>query len=277
MASAQEETSTKTVIVTGSSRGIGKAIAIRLAQDGFDVCINDIEASTHEITECVAEIQSLGRKAVGITADVGKRSEVERLVQESVSALGPLSVMVANAGIAQVKGVLDISEADVERMFTVNFCGVFNCYQVAAKQFIAQQAGTTTKTTTTGGGGKIIGAASIAAFRPFSLLSHYSASKWAVRGLTQAFAMEVARHSITVNAYAPGIVGTAMWDEIDEKMGQISGAAKGETLKQYSGGIPLGRVSVPEDVAKVVSFLAGEGSEYVTGQTWIVDGGLQFS
>ena len=89
--------------------------------------------------------------------------------------------------------------------------------------------------------------------------------------------MEVARHKITVNAYAPGIVGTAMWYEIDEKMGEITGAAKGDTLKQYSGSILLGRTSVPEDVSKIVGFLAGEDSEYITGQTLIVDGGLQFS
>ena len=89
--------------------------------------------------------------------------------------------------------------------------------------------------------------------------------------------MEVARHNITVNAYAPGIVGTTMWDEIDEKMGEITGAAKGDTLKKYSGGILMGRVSVPEDVAKTVSFLAGPDSDYMTGQTLIIDGGLQFS
>ena len=89
--------------------------------------------------------------------------------------------------------------------------------------------------------------------------------------------MEVAPHGITCNAYAPGIVGTAMWDEIDEKMGELSGAAKGETLKAYSGGILMGRVSVPEDVADTVSYLAGKGSDYMTGQTLIIDGGIQFS
>ena len=101
--------------------------------------------------------------------------------------------------------------------------GVYNCYATAAKQMIEQ-----------GNGGKILGAASIVAFKPFALLSHYSASKWAVRGLTQAFAMEMAEHKITVNAYAPGIVGTAMWDLIDEKLGEKTGANKGETIKKYS-------------------------------------------
>lgn len=119
---------------------------------------------------------------------------------------------------------------------------------------------------------------SIVAFKPFPLLSHYSASKWAVRGLTQAFAMEMATHKIRVNAYAPGIVGTAMWDLIDEELGKLSGAKKGDTIKKYSGElIALGRTSVPEDVSNVVSFLAGPDSDYVTGQTLVVDGGIIFT
>lgn len=122
------------------------------------------------------------------------------MVKHSVSELGPLNTMVANAGIAQVKGLLDLTEQDFRRMFEVNVFGVNNCYASAARQMISQ-----------GSGGKILGAASIVAFKPFALLSHYSSSKWAVRGLTQAYAMEMATHKITVNAYAPGIVGTAMW------------------------------------------------------------------
>jgi NAD(P)-dependent dehydrogenase (short-subunit alcohol dehydrogenase family) len=119
-----------------------------------------------------------------------------------------------------------------------------------------------------GRGGKILGAASIVAFKPFPLLGHYSASKFAVRGMTQAFAMELATHKITVNAYAPGIVGTAMWDLIDEEMGKLKGAKKGDTIKKFSREfIALGRTSVPKDVSDTVSFLAGPGSdcEYCTG------------
>jgi NAD(P)-dependent dehydrogenase (short-subunit alcohol dehydrogenase family) len=132
--------------------------------------------------------------------------------------------------------------------------GVYNCYSTAAKQMISQ-----------GHGGKILGAASIVAFKPFPLLSHYSASKWAVRGLTQAFAMEMAEHKITVNAYAPGIVGTAMWDLIDEKLGEKTGAKKGDTIKKYTEElIALGRTSVPEDVSGTVSFLCGRDSDYMS-------------
>jgi len=257
----------KTAIVTGSSRGIGKSIALRLAQDGYDICINDVSANKAGIDDVVKEIESSGRKAIGVVADVSKLSEVEGMVQQSVKELGDLDTMVANAGIAQVKALLDVTEQDMRRMFEVNVFGVFNCYSTAAKQMIQQ-----------GSGGKLIGAASIVAFKPFALLSPYSASKWAVRGMTQAFAMEMAEHNITVNAYAPGIVGTAMWDLIDEKLAEKAGRKKGDMIKQYSDDlIALGRTSVPEDVSKVVSFMAGDDSEYVTGQTLVVDGGIVFT
>ncbi|KAF1942218.1 3-oxoacyl-reductase [Clathrospora elynae] len=257
----------RTAIVTGSARGIGKAIALRLANDGYDVCINDIATNKSGADEVVKEIQALGRKSFAYIADVSNLSEVQGLVQASVSELGPLNTMVANAGIAQVKALLDLTEQDLRRMFEVNVFGVYNCYTTAAKQLISQNTP-----------GKLIGAASIVAFKPFALLSHYSASKWAVRGLTQAFAMEMAEHKITVNAYAPGIVGTAMWDLIDEKLGEKTGAKKGDTIKKYTDElIALGRTSVPEDVAGTVSFLAGRDSDYMTGQTIVIDGGIIFT
>ncbi|KAM5349805.1 hypothetical protein ACJ41O_006310 [Fusarium nematophilum] len=257
----------RTAIVTGAARGIGKSIAIRLAQDGYDVCINDIQANKSLIDETVSEIQKLGRKAYGHVADISVPSEVQKLVEASVKELGPLSTMVANAGIAQVKSVLDVTEEDLRRVFDVNVFGVFHCYQVAAKQMIKQ-----------GSGGKILGAASIVAMKPFPTLPVYSSSKFAVRGLTQCFAMELAHHKITVNAYAPGIVGTAMWDLIDEELAKVQGAKKGDVIKKYSDDlITLGRTSVPEDVAKVVGFLSGPDSDYMTGQTVVVDGGIIFN
>ncbi|KAF2262115.1 acetoin dehydrogenase-like protein, partial [Lojkania enalia] len=254
----------KTAIVTGSARGIGKAIAIRLAQDGYDVCINDIQANKSGAENVVSEIKSMGQKAFPFLTDVSKLQEVEKMVEASVSELGPLNTMVANAGIAQVKAFLDLTEQDMKQMFEVNVFGVYNCYTAAAKQMIKQ-----------GGGGKLLAAASIVAFKPFALLGHYSASKWAVRGMTQAFAMEMASHKITVNAYAPGIVGTAMWDLIDEELGKKSGRKKGDTIKKYTSElIALGRTSVPEDVSKTVSFLCSPDSDYMTGQTIVVDGGI---
>ena len=148
----------------------------------------------------------------------------------------------------------------------VNLRGVFLCYTAAARQMIAQ-----------GDGGKIIGAASIAAHKGFGLLGHYSASKFAVRGLTQAAAQEWAEHGITVNAYCPGIVGTAMWELIDEKLTEHVGEPKGSALAKFSELIALGRVETPEDVASFVSYLAGADSDYMTGQSVMIDGGVLFA
>lgn len=174
--------------------------------------------------------------------------------------------------------MLDLTTEDFERMFRINVFGVQNCYSAAARQIISQGNATAEAPC------KLLAAASIVAFKPFALLSHYSASKWAVRGLTQAYAMEMAEHHITVNAYAPGIVGTAMWDLIDEELGKKRGndlgqiIKKGETIKKYTDElIALGRVSVPEDVAKLVAFLASPDSDYITGQTQVVDGGIIFT
>ncbi|KXH56310.1 acetoin reductase [Colletotrichum nymphaeae SA-01] len=241
----------RVAIVTGSSRGIGRAIALRIARDGYDVCINDIaanEAGSHDVAK---QIRDLGRRAVVATADVRKLSEVQAMIDKTVGELGPLNTMIANAGIAQVKPLLDLTEEEFENMFRVNVFGVQNCYQAAAKQLIKQ--GNCKPESP----GKIIGCSSIVGFKPFALLSHYSASKWAVRGLTQASAMEYAEHNITVNAYAPGIVGTAMWDLIDEKLGEKTGAKKGDTIKKYTNElIAQKRTSVPEDVAKLCPALS---------------------
>jgi NAD(P)-dependent dehydrogenase (short-subunit alcohol dehydrogenase family) len=183
-----------------------------------------------------------------------------------------IATRIANAGIAQVKQLLDLTEQDFQRMFDVNVFGVQNCFAEAAKQLISQGDCRPERP------GKLIAAASIVAFKPFVMLPHYSASKWAVRGLTQAYAMELAEHNITVNAYAPGIVGTAMWELIDAGVAEKKGLQKGEVIKKMVHELTaLGRVSVPEDVAKLVSFLASSDSDFVTGQTQIVDGGIVYT
>ena len=259
-------TTTSVAVVTGSARGIGQGIAQRLGADGHYVIVADLPTMQEGIQETVSTIEAAGGKATGAEVDVTDQASVTALVTTAVGVGGKLDVFVANAGIAQVEPLIDYSKEDFEKILNVNITGVFLSYQAAAKQMIEQ-----------GNGGKIIGAASIVAFRPFALLSPYSATKWAVRGLTQGAAMEWAKHGITVNAYGPGIVGTSMWDLIDEKLGEQEGLAKGEAIKKYAGDILLGRVSVPEDVANLVSFLSSEDSDYITGQTMLVDGGMQFS
>jgi meso-butanediol dehydrogenase/(S,S)-butanediol dehydrogenase/diacetyl reductase len=256
----------RVALVTGAGRGIGRAIALRLADDGLDVAVNDIAANRSGLDEVVALIRAKGRRSAGLIADVSSEGEVGDMVQGVVNELGALNVMVSNAGIAQVVSLLDLSVDDWDHMMAVNLRGMFLCYKTAAQQMIRQ-----------GGGGKIIGAASIVAHRPFALLGHYSASKWGVRGLTQAAAMEWAKHNITVNAYCPGIVGTAMWDLIDEKLSEEEGIQRGGALRKYAESIHLGRVSVPEDVAKFVSYLASPDSDYMTGQSVMIDGGIQFA
>ncbi|WP_029150874.1 acetoin reductase [Microbacterium indicum] len=257
---------TSVAVVTGAARGIGEAIAQRLGRDGHHVVVADLPQMKDQTDATAASIEQAGGKATSAVVDVTDQASVEALVGSAVEAGGHLDVFVANAGIAQVEPLVDYEVEAFEKIVDVNLKGVFLSYQAAARQMIAQ-----------GSGGKIIGAASIVAFRPFALLGPYSATKWAVRGLTQAAAMEWAEHGITVNAYGPGIVGTAMWDLIDEKLVEIHGQEKGEALAENAKSILLGRVSVPDDVAKLVSYLASPDSDYMTGQTVLIDGGIQFS
>ena len=258
--------SARVALVTGAARGIGRGIALRLAADGLDVAVNDTAANRGEPQGVVETIRGAGRRSLAVIADVSRADEVEGMVGRVADELGRLDVMLANAGSAQVAPLLEITPEDFDGLMAVNLRGVFLCYTAAARQMIRQ-----------GGGGKIIGAASIAAHKGFAMLGHYSASKWGVRGLTQAAAQEWAEHGITVNAYCPGIVGTAMWDLIDEKLSEQMGIQKGEALKQYSELIALGRVETPEDVASFVSYLASKDSDYMTGQSVMIDGGIIFS
>lgn len=260
------EITSSVALVTGAGRGIGKAIALRLAQDGHDLVVNDVSQNADMLEATAEELRATGRTVTTALADVSDPAQVKAMVAKAVADQGQLNVMVANAGVARVKSLLDTDADEWDQLMSVNMRGVFLCYTEAARQMIAQ-----------GGGGKIIGAASIVAYRPFALLSPYSASKWGVRGLTQGAAMEWAKHGITVNAYCPGIVGTDMWDLIDQKLAAEEGLQRGEALKKYSESIHLGRVSEPGDVAKLVSYLASPDSDYMTGQSVLIDGGIQFS
>lgn len=256
-----EATRDRVAVVTGAGRGIGAAIARRLASDGLAVMVSDVDATT--ATETAKAITADGGRAVSHAADVSDRDACFALAAAAREELGSLDVMVSNAGIAQVKTLLEVSPTDLERMLGVNVGGVLWCLQAAAEAMIDQ-----------GNGGKIISASSIAGHQGFDHLGHYSASKFAVRALTQAAAKELAPHGITVNAYCPGIVGTTMWDEIDVGLGRYLGTGKGEALAQYAQLIPLGRVQTPEDVASFVSYLASPDADYMTGQAPMIDGGI---
>ena len=253
----------KAVLVTGAGQGIGRAIALRLARDGGHIAIVDLnEAKTQAVAD---EVKKIGRKATTFKADVTKRDEVYAAVEHAEKALGGFDVMVNNAGIAQVQPLADVTPAEVDRILKVNVEGVLWGIQAAAKKLKQRRQK-----------GKIISASSIAGHDGFAMLGVYSATKFAVRALTQAAAKEYAADGITVNAYCPGIVGTDMWVEIDKRFAEITGAPVGATYEKYVKGIALGRAQTPEDVAAFVSFLAGPDSDYMTGQAPLIDGGLVY-
>jgi meso-butanediol dehydrogenase/(S,S)-butanediol dehydrogenase/diacetyl reductase len=253
----------KSILITGASQGIGRGIALRLAKDGANLSLVDIKADKLEGVR--KEVEALGAKATTFIADVSKRDEVYAAIDHAEAALGGFDVMINNAGIAQVKPLSDVEQKDLDRIFPVDVYSVIWGIQAAAKKFQARKQK-----------GKIINASSIAGHDGFAMLGVYSATKFAVRALTQAAAKEYASSGITVNAYCPGIVGTDMWVEIDERFSEITGAPKGETYKKYVDGIALGRAQTPEDVAALVAFLSSDDSDYITGQSILTDGGIVY-
>ena len=250
----------KSALVTGAGRGIGKAIALRLAHDGADVAVNDINPETAKAT--AAEIAALGRKSVAVVGDVSDRDAVFSLVDEAVLGLGKLDIMVNNAGICLVQELLTVTPEQLEEIFRVNVFSILYGMQAAAEAM---------KKT---GGGKIINAASSAGHTGVPLLSAYSATKFGVVSLTQTAALELAPHKITVNSYCPGIVDTDMWVYCDQELGSRLGLPPGEAKRTFAERAALGRVETPEDVAGYVSFLAGKDSDFMTGQSVIIDGGM---
>lgn len=253
----------KSVLVTGAGQGIGRGIALRLAKDGANIALIDLKED--KINDVKKEVEAFGVKATTFTADVSKRDQVFAAVDHAEKELGGFDAIINNAGIAQVKPLADVTPEDMDKIFKINVDGVLWGIQAAAAKF--KQNGTK---------GKIISASSIAGHDGFAMLGVYSATKFAVRALTQAAAKEYASAGITVNAYCPGIVGTDMWVEIDERFSEITGTPKGETYKKYVDGIALGRAQTPDDVAALVAFLVSDDSDYITGQAILTDGGIVY-
>lgn len=258
-------TPSRSALVTGAARGIGKAIAERLAADGLGVSVSDLSSSQDQVGAVVANLGG-AEVALGLTVDVTDAESVEQTVADHVEHFGGLDVMVANAGIAVTAPLLETTAEQWQLIMDVNLRGVFHCYQSGARQMIAQ-----------GRGGRLIGAASVAAHRGGKWQAAYSASKFAVRGLSQSAAQELAPYQITVNVYSPGVVLTPMWEGIDAEMTRRRGTGLGSEMAGMVAGIPLGRLETPADVAGVVSFLASPDADYITGQSIVVDGGMWFS
>ena len=254
----------KVALVTGAGQGIGKAIALRLVQDGFAVAIADYNDAT---AQAVAdEINQHGGQALAVKVDVSKRDQVFAAVEQARKGLGGFDVIVNNAGVAPSTPIEEIREDVIDKDYNINVKGVIWGIQAAVDAFKKE-----------GHGGKIINACSQAGHVGNPELAVYSSSKFAVRGLTQTAARDLAHLGITVNGYCPGIVKTPMWAEIDRQVSEAAGKPLGYGTQEFAKRITLGRLSEPEDVAACVSYLAGPDSNYMTGQSLLIDGGMVFS
>ncbi|KAJ3976776.1 NAD-P-binding protein [Lentinula raphanica] len=237
----------RVALITGAAQGIGKAIALRLASDGYKVAVNDIHSKVDQLDFIAEDIKKThGIQTCTVPGDVSVEHEVESMVGNVAKTLGCLDIMVANAAIL---GPPD-NEEDWDKILRVNAKGVFLCYKHAAKQMIAQGRP----------GGRIIGASSIVGKQGMVHLGAYSASKFAIRGLTQVAALEFGHHGITVNAYAPGAIESPMAQAADLATSPV-GKAVSKSLPSFS---TLGK---GEDIASLVSYLASQESGYITGQT----------
>lgn len=268
----------KVALVTGAGgeKGIGRAIAMRLAQEGADVVINDVMEQPHGITtwggmkQVVQEIQSMGRRSMGIKADVSSGADVQRMVDEAVAEMGQIDILVNNAGTPAGRDrvlVVELLEEDWDRVQNVNIKGTFLMSQAVARHMIAR-----------GGGGKIINISSTAGKQGYPRYAAYCSSKFAVRGFTQSLAHELGPHQINVNAICPGLIASERIDHIAEATAP-EGVSPTEMRQRMEAravaGSALDRMADVQDIARTAAFLASEESQYLTGIAISVAGGAQ--
>lgn len=239
----------KVAVITGSGRGIGKAIAMTLAKEGADIVVNDINLKDAEDT--ALEIRAMGRKALAIAVNVADRSQAKEMFAKIKEEFGQLHVLVNNAGITRDALLLKLTEEQWDQVIDVNLKGVFNCCQFAAGMMAEQNEG------------KIVNLASIAGQMGNVGQINYAATKAGVIGMTKTMAKELARYNVNVNAIAPGFIKTPMTDAIPEKVK--------ESLKKA---IPLNRLGEPEDIANAVRFLVTDDSSFITGHVLSCNGGM---
>jgi meso-butanediol dehydrogenase / (S,S)-butanediol dehydrogenase / diacetyl reductase len=252
----------RTIVITGAARGIGQGVARRLGAEGAKVVVADLNGDGAEAT--AAQIRDAGGEAIGVGCDVGDRDSVKAALDAAVSEFGRLDVLFNNAGISKTQHFMEVTEEDYDRIMRVNGKGVLFGIQEAARIFQSQ-----------GGGGKIVNTASIAGKEGFPLFPAYCASKFACIALTQSAARDLSADHITVNAFCPGVVTTELWDQLDQDARNVGETeTEGQLLREFSEGILVGRTSTPEDIAGLCVFLASADSDYITGQSINVDGGM---
>lgn len=240
----------KAALVTGASRGIGRAIAIALAEAGADVAVN-YAGSEAAAAETVKAIEALGRKALAIRADVGKLADFEAMVAQVLEHFGKLDILVNNAGITRDNLIMRMKEEEFDEVIETNLKGVFNGIKSVTRPMMKQRSG------------RIINISSVVGSLGNAGQANYSAAKAGVIGLTKSAARELASRGITVNAIAPGYIGTDMTDKLPQEV-------KDQLEKQ----IPLGRIGRPEEIAAAAVYLASDAASYMTGQTIHIDGGM---
>lgn len=240
----------KAALVTGASRGIGRAIALSLAEAGADVAVN-YAGSEAAAAEVVSLIEAMGRKAIKIKADVSSSQEVDDMFKLVLETFGKLDILVNNAGITRDNLIMRMKEDEFDQVIATNLKGVFNCVKAATRPMMKQRSG------------RIINISSVVGTLGNPGQVNYVAAKAGVIGMTKAAAKELSSRGITVNAVAPGFIETDMTDKLSE-----------DTRAQLLQQIPLARLGQPEDIAKAVRFMASDDSSYMTGQTIHVDGGM---
>ncbi|WP_346935858.1 3-oxoacyl-[acyl-carrier-protein] reductase [Clostridium sp.] len=240
----------KNVVITGGSRGIGRAIALEFGKKGANVVINYVSSDT-EAEKVAEEIKNLGGNAILVKGDVSSFEEGKKLIDETVKVFGTIDILINNAGITKDGLIMRMKEEHFDKVIDINLKGVFNTCKSAVSHMLKQRSG------------KIINISSVVGVVGNAGQANYAASKAGVIGLTKSIAKEVGARGITVNAVAPGFIKSDMTDVLSEKV-------KGGML----GLIPLNRFGNVEDVARTVAFLASEGGDYITGQVINVDGGM---
>jgi meso-butanediol dehydrogenase/(S,S)-butanediol dehydrogenase/diacetyl reductase len=256
--------SERVCIVTGAARGIGRAIGEALIDEGAYVCFADLDGERAAAVAMAAGGGNGTGRAMGCAVDVTDRGQVREMIARVVERFGRLDVNFNNAGVNRPMNFLDVTEDNWNFIMGVNGLGVLIGMQEAARQMIAQ-----------GTGGKIVNTASIASRQGFDNVAPYCASKWAVVSLTQSGARDLAKHGITVTGFAPGVVDTEMWEEVDRDLMSIGASQRpGQAMEEFAAGILKGRVARPNDITGTTTFLAAPESDYMTGQIVMIDGGM---